>query len=121
MRDTTYAEDDMNRPQETNNPGNLRYAKQTESTGPDEHGMAIFPNPWAGWRALHRQITLDRKRGMTLAQFVAKYAPPNENNTSAYLEYVCDAMNSEPDTPLSMLSRFALAGVIASYEGYYNV
>lgn len=111
----------MNRPQETNNPGNLRYAGQAEASGKDKHGMAVFPNAPAGWRALHRQITLDRKRGLTLREFIAKYAPPNKNNTSAYLEFVCDAMNCDPDVSMSILSRFALAGVIAAQEGYYNV
>ncbi|MGB4222669.1 MAG: hypothetical protein WBJ54_02510 [Syntrophorhabdus sp.] len=108
----------MNRPQKTHNPGNLRYAKQTEAIGKDEWGMAIFPNDPAGWRALHAQIALDQSRGMTVRQFVAKYAPEVENNTSAYLQFVTKHMKCEPDEPLENLSRFALAGVIAVYEGY---
>ncbi len=109
----------MNRPQRTNNPGNLRYVGQRESTGEDEHGMAIFPTPWAGWRALHRQIALDQNRGMTVRQFIRKYAPENENNTSAYLQFVCTEMKCEADKPLEELSKYAIAGVIAAYEGYF--
>lgn len=109
----------MNRPQRTNNPGNLRYVGQRESTGEDEHGMAVFPTPWSGWRALHRQIALDQSRGMTLRQFIKKYAPENENNTSAYLQFVVKNMKCEPDIPLEDLSKFALSGVIACMEGYF--
>lgn len=111
----------MNRPQDTNNPGNLRYAKQRESTGPDKHGMAIFPTPWAGWRALHKQIELDQSRGLTLRAFISKYAPPNENDTSHYLEFVSKQLGFDKDTPLTLLSKYALGGVIAAMEGYYNV
>lgn len=110
----------MNRPQRTHNPGNLRYVGQRESTGEDEHGMAVFPTPWSGWRALHRQIALDQSRGMTVRQFIAKYAPENENNTSVYLKFVAKEMGCDPDKPLEELSKYALAGVIARMEGYFN-
>ena len=110
----------MNRPQRTNNPGNLRYVGQRHSTGQDEHGMAVFPHAWVGWVALHNQIKLDQSRGMTLKQFINKYAPSNENDTSAYLRFVAKEMRCEADTPLEDLSRYALAGVIAKMEGYFN-
>jgi hypothetical protein len=110
----------MNRAQKNNNPGNLRYARQREAIGKDDKGFAVFPDGPAGWRALHNQIKLDQKRELTLRQFIAKYAPPNENNTSEYLEFVIDHLGNDGDTPLDYLSEFALAGVIARMEGYYN-
>lgn len=110
----------MNRPQRTNNPGNLRYVGQRESTGEDEHGMAVFPTPWSGWRALHRQIELDQKRKLTLRQFINKYAPSNENDTNEYLMFVASQMNCQTEIQLQTLSKFALAGVIARMEGYFN-
>ena len=110
----------MNRPQRTNNPGNLRYVGQRESTGEDEHGMAVFPTPWAGWRALHRQIELDQNRGLTLRQFINKYAPSNENDTSAYLDFVAGELSEGMDVSLKCISKFALSGVIAKMEGYFE-
>ena len=110
----------MNRSQRNNNPGNLRYAGQTESTGKDDAGFAIFPTPMAGWRAMHRQIAKDQNRGLTLAQFINKYAPSNENNTKAYLDFMVKNLCTDKDTPLEDLSRFAVCGVIAAMEGYYN-
>lgn len=50
---------------------------------------------WAGWpsmeesyEGLMRQIRLDAARGKTLEEFIYKYAPPNENNTEAYIRDV---------------------------------
>lgn len=110
----------MNRSQRNNNPVNLRYAQQFESSGKDDAGFAIFPTPEAGWRAAHRQIKLDQSRELTLEQFINKFAPPNENDTSAYLQFIAMEFDMFPDTPLSQFSPYALAGVMAKIEGYYN-
>lgn len=109
----------MNLPQRNNNPLNLKFAGQTESTGPDDKGFAIFPTPMAGWRAAHAQIKLDMSRGLTLKQFIFKFAPPNENDTNAYLQFICEKLGVYPDEYLSTISVFALAGVMAKMEGYY--
>ena len=73
---------------EINNPGNLRFANQTEATGKDDRGFAIFPNAEEGWDALYRQIELDKGRDLTLDKFINKYAPPSENDTTAYLKNI---------------------------------
>ena len=109
----------MNRAQQNNNPSNLRFAGQREASGPDDKGFAVFPTAPAGWRALHAQIKRDQERGETLAQFIGKYAPPKENNTSQYLEFVCDQLHISPGTALASVSAYALAGVMAAEEGYY--
>jgi hypothetical protein len=109
-----------NRPQRNNNPGNLRYAKQREASGSDGDGFAIFPTPEAGWRALHKQLELYAKRGLNLFNVIYKYAPPSENVTFEYLNFIIEELSDiNPDTPLSYISKYALAGVIAQYEGYY--
>ena len=106
--------------QRNNNPVNLRYAKQKEAAGKDLDGFAVFPTPEAGWRAAHRQIKLDQGRGLTLGKFLHKFAPTNENDTEAYLEFVCKEMDCVEEYPLSQVSYYALAGVLACYEGYYK-
>jgi len=93
---------------------------QKESSGADSTGFARFPTPESGWRAAHRQIKLDQKRDLTLWQFIFKFAPPNENNTNEYLEFVAKELHVGRGTPISELSVFALAGVMARIEGYYN-
>jgi len=106
--------------QKNNNPVNLRYARQRESSGKDIDGFAVFPTPEAGWRAAHRQIKLDQGRGLTIKEFIFKFAPPSENDTNAYLDFVCTNMQCKYQTLLQTLSPFALAGVMAAMEGYYN-
>jgi len=105
-----------NRPQITNNPGNLVYAGQHEATGKDEHGMAIFPTPEAGFRALVAQIKLDQARHETLDVFTSKYdKDPNERN---YLKRFMDELHVDDQYPIASLSAYAIMGIIASEEGY---
>lgn len=110
----------MNRSQKNNNPLNLRFANQKEAIGQDDKGFAIFPNPMAGWRAGHAQILKDAERKATLKQFIFKFAPPNENDTNSYLEFVENALDCDGDIYLVNINRFALAGVMAQFEGYYS-
>lgn len=86
--------------QRQNNPGNLKFVGQKDSVRGD-NGFARFKTPNAGWSALHRQIRLDSSRGLTLERFMTKYAPPTENNTSAYLRALSRSLGIDPKTPLS--------------------
>jgi hypothetical protein len=106
--------------QRNNNPVNLKFAGQTEAIGKDEKGFAQFTTPEAGWRAAHAQIQLDAERGLTLKQFIFKFAPPNENDTNDYLEYVLMRLRIDQSTPLNIISKYALAGLMAKIEGYYE-
>ena len=117
----------MNRPQRNNNPVNIMITKPIgEAIGVDlegcktKLGYAIFP-AIAGWRAAHRQIRLDQKRDLTLKEFIFKFAPPEENDTNRYLEFVCKELRETPDKKIIELSAYALAGVMAAFEGYYSV
>ena len=103
---------------EINNPGNLRFANQTESTGKDDRGFAIFPSSEEGWDALYRQIELDKGRDLTLDQFVNKYAPPSENDTTAYRNFLQGELNVGKNTNINKLDTQKLAVAIAKQEGY---
>lgn len=85
-----------------NNPGNLRSGKG--QIGTDSNGYAIFPNEQTGWDALYRQIDLDTSRGLTLQSFIAKYAPPSENATQGYLNFLVRELGVSADTPLSVIT-----------------
>jgi len=110
----------MNASQRNHNPVNLRYAGQVEATGKDDKGYAVFPNPAAGWRAAHAQIALDMARNLSFHEFINKFAPPIENDTSSYLDFVCKEMCVSPEEQIVCVSKYALAGVMARMEGYYN-
>lgn len=87
--------------QRNNNPGNLRAG--AGQTGTDANGFAVFPDANTGWAALYNQISLDSGRGLNLSQFINKYAPPSENNTSNYLNYLTGQLGVSPFTLLSDL------------------
>lgn len=69
-------------PARRNNPGSLRAS--SFASGKDAGGYAVFSSAEDGWKGLYRQIALDRDRGLTLEQFIYKFAPPNENRTREY-------------------------------------
>jgi len=98
-----------------NNPGNLRYAGQAGASQ-GEGGFARFSTPQAGYAALHNQIALDGSRGLTLGQFISKYAPPTENNTSLYLQQITARVGASASTPLNQINREQLARAIAAKE-----
>jgi len=98
-----------------NNPGNLRFVGQAGSIQ-GEGGFAKFATPEAGYQALINQVRLDQSRGMTLAQFVSKYAPPTENNTSQYVEQMSQWLGVSADAPLASLNYNDVAQAIAKKE-----
>jgi hypothetical protein len=79
-----------NRPQRNNNPGDMEYgpfAKAHGATGTDG-GFAIFANYAAGHNALLALLRSKNYAGLSVAQAITKYAPPNENNTKGYIASV---------------------------------
>ena len=109
----------MNRPQRNNNPVDLRFAKQTEANGKDKDDFATYPDAFSGWRSAHAQLRKYARDGLTLRKMIFKFAPPKENNTNAYVDFVVSEMHVDPDILMKDLSPLALAGVMAAYEGYY--
>lgn len=74
-----------------NNPGNLRDAAGSiwPEYAHDARGFVIFPDADTGWYWLRHQIWLDMvERGLSLWEFISKYAPGSENNTAAYYAFL---------------------------------
>jgi hypothetical protein len=74
-----------------NNPGNITRWGTTPMNGRFCH----FPSKVSGFEALYDDINANQKS--LLRDFIAKYAPPNENSTSIYLEDVCLYTGIGPD------------------------
>ena len=93
---------------QNNNPGNLRLAGQPGAVE-GEGGFAAFASPGQGLRALTRQVVLDTQtRGMSLEDFLNKYAPPSENETNKYINFVerqtgLDAKGKVPESKIPQL------------------
>lgn len=97
-------------PTRLNNPGDLMFAHQANAkphaiTGADGkvRTYAEFAKIEDGFAALRRQIYLDRERGLTLAEFVRKYAPASDgNNPSAYMKFLMGELGVDnPDAKLA--------------------
>ncbi len=98
-----------------NNPGNLKFVGQA-GAAMGEGGFAKFNTPEDGWQALQNQIRLDQSRGLTLAQFVTKYAPPTENDTNLYIQQMSQWLGVDPNVALSALDYEQVAEMVARKE-----
>lgn len=100
--------DPNNVPRERNNPGNIRFAKQLNASAPGWDGKAPAPiatvsGAAEGITLLFRQPWLQVAEGQTVAQIIAQWAPPNENNTSEYLKNVLAWTGLPSDIPILKL------------------
>lgn len=89
-----------------NNPGNLKFIGQSEATGKDERGFAIFPNYSAGFRALQFDINakIRRNPGWNFEDFFKVYAPSSDNNRPLeYAAAVAKRLGVSPKTKLNVL------------------
>ena len=98
--------DDNSIPQIRKNPGDLRFAGQPgairweSGPGGGTDPIAMFPTNALGVTALFRQVWLQVAEYQTVRQIIAQWAPPDENNTSVYLENVLSWTGLPPDTPV---------------------
>jgi hypothetical protein len=93
-------------PTRNNNPGDLRHSPHSQHNANDPNGIGIIDNATDGWADLERQLKIYAERGMTLAQAIAEYAPPNENNSAQYLAFVCAGLGC--DSSISMTEALAI-------------
>jgi len=88
-------------PTRQNNPGDLVHAPGETHVPGEPDAIGSFENAEMGWDRLERQLTLYAERGLTLRQMVSIYAPPPENDTAAYLKFLCQGLNCHADTLVS--------------------
>lgn len=107
-----------------NNPGNLKYAGQAGAEQGEPAGdggyFARFSSPQAGYDAIGKQVELDKKRNLSLGDFITKYAPPGSNDTGQYIEQASKALGAKPDSKLSDLDTGKLQAFIAKKESSTN-
>lgn len=105
-----------------NNPGNLNAGESWEGLMPPdqmtpeqkaETRFAVFQSPSWGFRALGKVLlTYYAKHGLNSVEAIIKrWAPPNENNTQAYIKAVCDGMGVAPDAALNLKNPTTLRGL----------
>lgn len=103
-----------------NNPGDLRHAPGAQHAAGDPDGIGYFQTPNEGWAALERQLELYAKRGYSLQRAVYTFAPPSENRTAEYLDYICEHLGCAPDTPMRaalQIGGSTVNGVVQTTQG----
>lgn len=91
-------------PQRRNNPLDLRHSPHASHDGEGPNDIGNIDTPEDGWLDADEQLQKYAARGLTVAQMVAILAPPSENNTAQYIDYVCKTLPCAPE----MLVRDAL-------------
>jgi hypothetical protein len=89
-------------PQRFNNPGDLRHSPHSFHLPDAPNAIGQIDTPADGWADLQNQLQLFAERGMTLEEAIYTYAPPTENNSARYLQYVCNGLGCAPDTPVAL-------------------
>lgn len=107
-----------------NNPGNIiaagNYAKSKGAVGSDGR-FAVFPTLEMGFDAKKDLLFGSAYINLSIADAIAKYAPPNENDTDRYIRAVVQATGAAPETKMSQLSepqRDKLLQTVTQQEGF---
>lgn len=88
-------------PTRKNNPGDLRHSPHSSHDGEGSNDIGIIDSPEDGWADLERQLQIYAAHSMSLRAAIYAFAPPAENNTEKYLEFVCSELGVSPDTPVA--------------------
>ncbi len=105
-----------------NNPGNLRsVAGQVwKGTLTSYKGFVVFDTMKNGYRALYIVLYayIEKHKCNNIHKIISRWAPESENDTKAYIEYVCDYMDmfALVYLPIWGAEMYVLGLAIAAYE-----
>lgn len=88
-------------PTRLNNPGDLRHGTHATHDPRTPESIGTYASPELGEIDLEHQLSLYASRGMTVASVIYIYAPPSENDSKGYLDYVCQDLPCTPSTLVS--------------------
>ena len=88
-------------PNRDDNPGDLRHSPHSFHAASSPDAIGQIDTAADGWADLVRQLSLFAERGLTVAAAIETFAPPTENNTEAYLNYVVEGLGCTPETLVS--------------------
>lgn len=97
-----------------NNPGNIEagsFATGQGGIGSDGR-FAIFPDMPTGRKALSTLLTSRSYIALTIEQAMERYAPPTENDTNAYTNFISTRVGVDSTTHMSDLTADQLAAFV---------
>lgn len=110
-----------------NNPGNIRVSKdQWEGMTGNDGAFVTFDSPESGVRALGKNLLSYGRQGYdSIEKIINRWAPPNENDTKAYIDSVVAATGipatqsldlSDPDTLSSLAQAISFHETGSRYD-----
>ncbi len=107
------------------NPGNIRRSKiryKGEKSDSTDAAFKQFESLEWGYRAIFMLLHTYRLRGYgdTIAKMIARYAPPSENNTEAYISRLCQATDIPRDMPLDTLNPEQMIPIVCAISAVEN-
>ncbi len=107
-----------------NNPLNIRYNPANNWLGQigEGSGFARFESVEYGFRAAYKLLLTYRNNyGLeTIAEIIERWAPPNENDTQGYIDFVANRLGRSRYVPLDVSEYPALINAMADKEGKNN-
>lgn len=104
----------MSLQEQTKNPLNLRYSAKNQWLGQvgELKGFCVFKNEAYGFRAAFKNVCTYLRQGCdTIEKIVSRWAPPCENQTEQYINFVADDVMIDRDRTLH----------IQSIHGYWEI
>ncbi|MGY0216559.1 structural protein [Endozoicomonadaceae bacterium StTr2] len=102
-----------------NNPGNIRHGDNWVGMCKKQRDKSFvqFDDPRYGIRAMARILNSYERRGVvTIQQVITTWAPPTENNTSAYVNSVSRQLGVKPGTRVKKDHYPQLIAAIIQHE-----
>lgn len=114
----------MSRGLKNNNPGNIRLSaiRYQGETASSDAAFKRFESAAWGYRAMFVLLyTYQLKHGLnTLRGMIGRYAPPCENDTARYVNFVAYRAGISADQPLDTLSRAQMLPVVCAMSRMEN-
>lgn len=104
-----------------NNPGNLVFANQP-GVSPKSGRFAVFPTQNLGLFNLARQLGLHyyNRGDTTITKIITRWAPPNENDTAAYIASVSKQVGIDPNITFDFQSAQVVKNLMIAIIRHEN-
>lgn len=107
-----------------NNPGNIRHGDpwQGMAEAQSDPDFIAFAEPKWGIRAMARLLIAykDKHRLDTVAKIIGRWAPPNENDTRAYVASVADRLGVRPGDRIDVYDHAVMKPLVTAIIRHEN-
>ncbi len=108
-----------------NNPGNIRKGSFTQSHGAigDDGSFAVFNSMDDGYQAQADLLQTGNYQNKSLEGAIYRYAPPSENDSAGYVNYVASKTGIDPNKKMSDMTDAEMDSIVramSDHEGMKN-